>query len=162
MKKIEATVTIDASADKVWDAIADFSGVSKWAPGITKSYSLSDSNGGPGAARHCDIAGFGGIDEVVTAWEDGKFFQYEVTAVGPVGPSKSLWSVTPEGSKTKVYANLEYTMRFGPLGAFLHAVMVKRKMQDSMKKALAGLKHYIETGEPVDQRTRLPELVAVA
>ena len=47
-------VRIDESKELVWDALADFGGVSKWAPTITSSRSLTEANGGVGAKRTCE------------------------------------------------------------------------------------------------------------
>ncbi len=161
MAKVTAEVLIDAPAQKVWEVLADFGGIYKWAPGITNSYSTSESNGGPEASRHCDIAGFGSVEEYVAEWTEGTGFGYRATPVGPIGESLSRWSVTPQGNKALAHGDLEYTVRFGPIGALMHKLFMRRALQKGMRKALAGLKHRVETGEMVDTKTALPELAAV-
>ncbi len=68
------TGIIDASVQKVWEVLADFGDVYRWAPSVTNSYSTSENNNGLEASRHCDIAGFGGIEEYITEWNEGRDF----------------------------------------------------------------------------------------
>ena len=84
MPKVSAEIVIDAPAEKVWEVLADFAGIHKWAPAITNSYSTSKYNGGPEASRHCDIAGFGSVEEDITDWIEGSEFKYRATAIGPI------------------------------------------------------------------------------
>ena len=139
MTKVAGEVLIDATAEKVWEILADFGGIYKWAPGIVSSYSTSENNGGAGASRHCDIAGFGGIEEYVTEWTDGKSIKYKATSVGPIAESFAHWFVTPQGDKALVHAEFEYDMRFGLLGALMNKLLIRRKMKQGMHQALGGL-----------------------
>ena len=129
MSKVAAQVLVSAPAQKVWEVLADFGGIYNWAPGVTNSYSTSESNGGPGSSRHCDIAGFGSIEEYVTEWTEGREFKYRATPVGPIGESISTWRVTPQGNRAVLYGDLEYKMRFGLLGALLNTLFMGRMMQ---------------------------------
>ena len=61
-------VRIDASVEKVWAVLADFGGVSKWAPTITESRSLTEANGGVGARRTCTHVKMVVIEEVIVEW----------------------------------------------------------------------------------------------
>jgi hypothetical protein len=101
-------------------------------------------------ARHCDIRGLGGVDEVVNCWEEGRRLGYSVTPVGPIGASQSLWKIEPADShSTRVKLRLDYEMRFGPLGALLHALLVRRLLVRNLPGALALLKRRVETGRTV-------------
>ena len=59
MNQVKSQIVIDAPVEQVWEILADFGEVYRWAPSVTKSYSTSDDNSGPEASRHCDIAGLG-------------------------------------------------------------------------------------------------------
>ena len=56
---ISKKVKINASKDKVWDALADFGNVQNLSPNISKSYSTTDQKNGVGAERHCDFTMMG-------------------------------------------------------------------------------------------------------
>ncbi len=72
MSKIVKQVRISEQGEKVWEILADFSGVASWAPTITSSRLLTDANGGIGARRTCDHISGAAIEEVVTEWEEGQ------------------------------------------------------------------------------------------
>ena len=156
MNKVEDQIVIDAPVQQVWEVLADFGGVYRWAPSVTNSYSTSDSNGGREASRHCDVAGFGGIEETITEWNEGREFTYVFTGVGPISEGYSTWSVKPQGDKTLVHTELRYTVRFGPLGVLMNALIMRRKLNQSLKTSLEGLKHHVKTGDPIGVHFRAP------
>lgn len=156
MNKVEAQIVINAPVQRVWEVLADFGGVSRWAPSVTKSYSTSKNNGGPEASRHCDIAGFGSVEEDITEWNEGRDFTYVATGVGPISEGYSTWAVKPQGDKTLVYTDLRYGVRFGPIGALMNVLIMRRKIEKSMVNALEGLKHHVKTGESIGVDFRVP------
>ena len=147
MYKVESKIVIDSPVENVWSVLADFGQVSKWAPSVTHSYSTSVENSGPDAARHCDVKGFGGVEENITEWNEGRNFSYSVTGVGPISEANSTWSVTPMGDKTQVYVDFRYVVRFGFVGAMMNSMMMRRKIRQGLDKTLEGLKQHIKTGE---------------
>ena len=60
---LQAGLNLAVPAAKVWEVLADFSVVDTWAPQVTRSYALDGQDRGLGAGRHCDIKGFGSVDE---------------------------------------------------------------------------------------------------
>ena len=108
------------------------------------------------ASRHCDVAGFGGIEESIIEWNEGREFTYVFTGVGPISEWYSTWSVKPQGDKTLVYTELRYRVRFGPLGALMNALIMRRKLGQSLVNSLAGLKHHVKTGDPIGVDFRAP------
>ena len=156
MTKVSGQIVIDAPAEKVWEVLADFGGVQKWAPGVTNSYSTSSKNSGDDAARHCDIPGFGGIEEYITEWNEGVSFTYRVEPFGFIDESSSTWKITPQGDKTLVYTELNVNMRFGILGSVMEKLFVKRKIENGTRNALAGLKQHVMTGELIGTDFRAP------
>ena len=156
MTKVSGQIVIDAPAERVWEVLADFGGVQKWAPGVTESHSTSSNNSGVDAARHCDIPGFGGIEEYVTEWSEGVGFSYKVEPFGMIDESTSTWKITPQGDKTLVYTELNVNMRFGLLGALMEKLVVRRKIEKGTRSALEGLKQHVKTGELIGTDFRAP------
>ena len=156
MNQVANQIVIDAPVQQVWEVLADFGGVYRWAPSVTNSYSTSENSSGPEASRHCDIAGFGGIEEYITEWNEGHDFTYLATGVGPISEGHSTWSVKAQGEKTLVYTEFSYGLRFGPIGALMNALILRRKVEQGLEKALEGLKHHVKTGEPIGADFRTP------
>ena len=145
--RIEKQITIDAPAQAAWDVIADFGNVHRWAPGVTHSYATSPNNNGDGASRHCDIKGFGSVEEDILRWNDGVSFTYDATPLGPIGHSTSVWSVETVGpTRSRVVTSFEYPTRFGPPGALMNRLFMRRKIDRAFDSTLAALKTYVESG----------------
>ena len=143
-------VAIDASREKVWEILADFSGVANWAPTISESRSTTEANGGVDAERSCEHEKMGTIYERIVAWEEGRSLSYDVIEGLPF-PMKSLnniWEVRAHGDGALVTLTMDFGMKLGPFG-FLPAIMARRPMSKEMRVTLAGLKQYVETGEVV-------------
>jgi uncharacterized protein YndB with AHSA1/START domain len=48
MNTINFETSINAPKEKVWEILADFSGIHKWTPLVTNSTSITSDNNGPG------------------------------------------------------------------------------------------------------------------
>jgi ribosome-associated toxin RatA of RatAB toxin-antitoxin module len=144
------STTINAPLDKVWAILSDFNDVYTWAPTVTESYALNTKNQQVGAARHCEIKGFGGIDEVITQWKENVGFTYTVSDLGPLTAAQSQWKIEQVGSdKTKLTVELGYNLKFGIFGKLLHSLMMKSKLSESLALTLLAVKDRVETGKLV-------------
>ena len=152
--QLAGETTVNAPATAVWEVLADFSAVSTWAPSVVASYALDNRERGTGAARHCDIKGFGSIDEVVTDWDEGHGFTYEVTPLGPIGGADSTWRVEPiDANRSRVQVRFGWETRFGLFGALMNLLMMRRKLRQGLTDALRALKKRVETGTEIRLRT---------
>lgn len=151
-------VAVDASREKVWEVLADFSAVANWAPTISESRSTTEANGGVGAERGCEHEKMGTIHERIVAWDEGHSLSYDVIDGLPF-PMKSLnnvWEVRTQGDGALVTLTMDFTMKMGPFG-LLPALMARRPMNKEMRVTLAGLKQYVETGEIVATTEQLDQ-----
>ncbi len=158
MAQLTRRVRIDASAEKVWAVLADFGGVSKWAPTITESRSLTEANGGVGARRTCTHVKMGEIEEVIVEWEEGRRYSYDFYRGLPM-PIKSLnndWSVESDGDGAVVTLLMNFQTKFGPLGLLMESLVLRRMMEKETIVTLAGLKYHTETGEISTLEVALP------
>ncbi len=91
------------------------------------------------------------LEEEIVTWEEGSSLSYDLIKGLPM-PMKSLnntWAVSAEGDGSLVTLTMNFEMKFGPLGALMAALAVRRAMLKEMGINLAGLKQYVETGEVV-------------
>lgn len=157
MTTIEASVTIDASADKTWAVLADIESVAKWAPTVTTAVLTSDQDSCVGALRHCDLVeGFGTLEETVLEWDEGRAISWSMA--GNDGPpvtdmvGRFTLSATDQGTEVR------FVLKYDILGD------VPQEAQDELEAAFnmvvpalaTGLKRYTETG----QGTTYDEMVA--
>ena len=148
MSKLTKEVTINAPKEKVWEVLADFGGVARWAPTINHAVTTSEASSGVGCERECDVAGFGKVKERIVEWEEGNYYTYEIDGVGPMKYVRTTWSVTAVGGGSVVTLSINVRMKFGPLGALLVPV-ARIAMRKQARLSLAGLKYHVETGETV-------------
>ena len=145
LSKITVTVQIDAPAEKVWETIADFGGISNWAPNVLSSYSTTPNNGGVDAARHCEVAGFGGVDERIIDWEDRSGYTFIVENIGPVRRVFSTWAVSAQDDRATVTTSLDISMKFGLFGAAIYQLVARRNFLKAIAVGQSGLKQYVES-----------------
>lgn len=160
MREITKRVTIDASAGRVWEVLADFGKVAPWAPTVIESRILDKSkkNKRVGTARMLRHRSNKEVEEVVTAWQERKGFTVEFPMAG--GAIKSFsqqWSLEGTKDEAQVTVVMRYDTRWGLVGRFVDLIMLKKHFSRELTLALAGLKHHVETGEEVNAKsTKLP------
>ena len=59
MSTFSTRIQINAPKEKVWEVLAELGDVYKWNPGVSHSYSTSESSQGEGVTRHCDLQSSG-------------------------------------------------------------------------------------------------------
>ncbi|MCJ8319357.1 MAG: SRPBCC family protein [Colwellia sp.] len=144
------SITINAPLDEVWSIIADFNHVYTWAPSVTHSHSLNEKDQQIGAARHCDIEGFGSIDEVITQWQEKSGFTYTVTDLGPLTAAQGRWKIEAVNHhETNIVIEFGYNLKFGVIGKVLHSLMMKNKLSQGLTQTLSALKKRVESGNLV-------------
>ena len=146
-------VTVNAPAAQVWEVLADFSAPDTFAEQVTLAYSLTPDIQGLGEKRHCDIKGFGSIQEEIVAWDEGRSLTYSVTPLGPLGDSTSRWTVWPNGdTRSKITVELGYDLRFGPIGWLMHTLFMRRALKKAIPQGPTALKTRVETGRSLRDR----------
>jgi len=143
---VSTEIVINTPREQAWGVLQDFSNVHSWAPSVSDSYQIGKEEKGVGHGRHCDIDGFGGLDEIITEWNENEGFEYTVTPIGPLAPSCSRWSLVKlDESNTLLAVTLSYNLRYGLLGTFLHSVMMQKKLQRSLADTGEAVKARVES-----------------
>ncbi len=93
------TVTIDAPASKVWDAVKNFDGLNTWHPAVAKDEIVAGANNKPGAVRLLTLKDGGTIKEKLLAFDSkGRSFHYSILeGVLPVSDYSSTLVVKSKG-----------------------------------------------------------------
>jgi carbon monoxide dehydrogenase subunit G len=161
MTKLSYETRINAPADAVWDALADFGGVWRYSPTVNESHSTSEATTGLGAERHCDLTFAGAsVEERIVDWQEGRSMDVQIVEGKRTPPMTDIiahFELEPDGDATIVRASMRYDMKFGPLGWAMDHTMVRPKFGSAFSQILAGLKHYLETGETVTGEVEIDE-----
>jgi mxaD protein len=108
---VRKTITIDASADKVWHLAKNFDGLNAWHPAVAKDEILEGSNDRVGAVRLLTLKGGGTVKEKLLGFDSsGRMFKYAILeSVLPVSGYSSTFVVKSIG---KDKASVTWSGRF--------------------------------------------------
>jgi mxaD protein len=97
---VHKTVTINASADKVWNLVKDFNALNTWHPAVAKDDIVEGTNNSVGAVRLLSLKGGGTIKEKLLAFDaTGHSFRYAIVEGAlPVSGYTSRLSVKSAGA----------------------------------------------------------------
>lgn len=149
MPTLTDTIFIDDSRERVWETIADLGGIQSFHPGVSRSYYLTDQKEGLGASRRCELIPLGTVDETAVDWHQGEGFTLTITP-GPKAPpfkyaTGRMW-IEERETGTLVGLEIDYQLRFGPLGRVLDRLLVAPQLKKVVPRVLKGLKRFQEDG----------------
>ena len=147
MTTLHHEVRIQASIEAVWNAVSDLEAVRQYNPMVASVRLVSAERTGVGAARRCELKPKGQVEERVWKWVPLRAIGLEVAASDwPIVFMRWETTLEPERQSTLVRQRMEYRLRFGPVGAVLDALVMRRKLDASVREVFASLKRYVEDG----------------
>ncbi len=154
MSTIKISQYIDASPEKVWKLWADLGGIGTFHPYVTNAYYISENREGKGAARVCEFRQGFAVEERAFQWNDGKSLSLKIDFIKgtkpPIDNIVAHVGVDAEGNGSRAWMEMHYEPKFGPIGAIMDKLMIRRQYEKLLPSILTGMKHYAETGEAVD------------
>ena len=151
--EMRAEVVINAPAEDAWAVIGErFGDIGEWASAITES--VVDGPPAVGRVRTCRVAGFGPItagvirERLIEFNPEARSLSYEAAAGMPwfIADAVSRWSVhAGPGSACTVRIHATLGLR---LAARLVSPALRWRMRADTRRALAELRHRVETGQP--------------
>jgi hypothetical protein len=127
--------------------LADLEAVQRYNPGVRTARIEGDRRTGLGAARVCELLPKGRVVERVTHWEDGRALGLEVAESDwPIHFMRWVTRVEPHEGRTRITQELEYRVKFGPLGWLLDRLAMERKLRATLDGIFASLVKHAESG----------------
>ena len=147
MATIHNEITINASVEKIWEALANVEMLDKYDPNVKQSTALTTIKGSLGAKRKVLMRdGKNWFDEKITVFKPNEALTYQLTDCSfPIKGLTHSYSFENIGTQTKVKQEMQYTVKFGLFGKLLNAIMIRKQSDTGIKKFFAGLKSYVET-----------------
>ena len=117
-RHITVTRHMAASTGSVWAVLDDFSALASHWDGLRSTTAVGKQTSGVGARRHVELKPIGGMDETVTAWEEGRRIDTanQATASVPFSRAETSLVLEPDGDATKATFYYRYLPRGGPIG----------------------------------------------
>jgi len=149
--KFSKQITVNASAEKVWDITGrDFANIGVWSTAVSHSVAndkLASVNNSPVGGRLCETS-FGKISEEFTAYDDDKktfSFKgvFDSKMFKSVINTTELTSIDENTTEVKITPNVELSF----IGTLM-SPMIKMKLSKTMDEILDDLKYYVENGKP--------------
>ena len=159
-KTVKAQITINAPADRVWEAmVLDYGEISNFSPYIyTSAYEAGSLKGELGAKRKCAFNEKGTrlSHEQIKDIDNKNMVMRNVVIGGEKLPlnfdnSQAYYRVKDNADGTST-ASYEFQYRTKP---GIMTGPVKGTFQKQLAGTLIGLKHYVETGKKVNPKTGL-------
>jgi carbon monoxide dehydrogenase subunit G len=146
MTEIERTVEVPRPPESVWAVLADFAGISAWAPTVDHSCLLSGQDAGVGMVRRIQT-GRTTVVETVTAWEPGARLAYAITGLPPVIRSvTNTWRLEPTNGGTRVRLTTAVDAGSRPPQQLV-AKAIARRLARVSDEMLAGLTTHLASTE---------------
>lgn len=147
MSRLDHEIYIGAPPERVWKVLADLEAVQHYNPGVAKAQYLSSIREGVGASRQCDLKPTGSVKERVIGWEPLQAITMElVESPWPVRFMRWRTALRSDGIGTRVTQQMEYRLKFGPLGTLIDLFVMKRTLNKTVSDIFVSMKRFIETG----------------
>ena len=142
MTTLRHEIRIEAPVDAVWRAIGeDLTAVQHYNRMVSAAQLLSDQREGVGASRRCELKPKGFVEERVWEWTPKRAIGLEVAASEwPIAFMKWRTQLAEDGKATLVSQEMNYKVKFGPLGALMDALMMRRKLDSGIRDVFLDLK----------------------
>lgn len=146
MAEIAHATSIARLPEDIWAVLADFGGISRWAPNVDHSCLATSQREGAGTVRRVQV-GRNALLERVVEWEPGEGLAYAIEGLPPVVRSVgNTWSLEADSGATRV--TLRTRVDTGPRPPQqLVARAIGRVMGKASVQMLAGLKAHLEEAQ---------------
>lgn len=146
-RELNELIAIARPHQAVWELLADFGGVCRWAPYMKTSHLIGDIQSGVGMRRGMRHAWGFRFEEAVTQWNDGQGFSFDVLrAPFPMKDVTESWHLSHENGVSIVSTRVTYGMKLGILGKAIDWFLLRFIVRREMRSGLRGLKAHSEQG----------------
>jgi hypothetical protein len=140
MTTIRHEVEAPCPPARVWSLLADLEAVQTYNPGVREAKIRGSQRTGVGATRVCELQPSGRVVERVTHWEEGQALGLEVAESDwPIHFMRWVTRVQPCAGGTRISQELEYRVKFGPVGWLLDRLAMERKLRTTLDAIFASL-----------------------
>lgn len=140
MTTIRHEVTANCRPEEVWALLGDLEAVARYNPTVKTAALRGTQRIGVGAERICELVPEGRVVERVTHWEDGRVVGLEVSESDwPIQFMRWVTRLEAANGSTRITQDLEYKVKFGPLGWLLDNLVMRKKLTTMLDGVLASL-----------------------
>ncbi len=155
MTTIHHEIEAACPPERIWTLLADLEAVQDYNPTVRTAAVKGTRRTGVGAERVCDLLPKGRVVERVTHWEEGRAVGLEVAASDwPIRFMRWVTRIEPKGDGSLITQDLEYQLKFGPVGWLLDRLVMKRKLTATLDDVFARLARHADASPASDRGRR--------
>lgn len=146
MAKVTVNRIVNAPVEAVWAAWDDFGNIAAFNPNLSASRLLANQTTGKGATRQCDLKdGVNHIRERIVDYVPQSRMVVDIyDGTMPLKAAVATITLAPQSdARTKVEMTMEFTPKFGLLGALM-VPMMKPQFSKMLQALLAGNADFVE------------------
>lgn len=145
MTIIHHEIRASCPPERVWALLSDLEAVQRYNPGVRAAAVRGTLRSGVGAERACELVPKGQVVERVTHWEEGRAVGLEVAESDwPIHYMRWVTRVEPAAAGSLITQELEYAVKFGPVGWLLDRLVMRRKLSTTLDSVFASLVRHAE------------------
>ncbi len=111
MHTVSCSRVVAAAPHDVWNVLADFPGISRWASSVGHSSALTSSATGYGAVRRVQV-GRNALRERVIGWDPDRRLSYIINGLPKVVlRAVTTWTLEPDGPGTRITVTNDVSTR---------------------------------------------------
>lgn len=150
----EKTIKVNVPATKIWQVLADFSSVEKFATTIKSSPIVGDISSGLGAKRLCTFNDGSSLVEEIVEYQEGQGYKMVLSEFSlPLKHMHAEMRVKEiDANSSKIYMSADFVVKAGPLGWLLGHLVMRPIMKGVFKTLMSGLAYHCETGKRVGEK----------
>lgn len=158
----ENSIKVNLPAEKIWNILADFSSVEKFAATIKTSPIVGDTTSGLGAKRKCTFNDGSSLVEEINEYKEGQGYKMELSEHSlPLKEMQANMSVKAiDENSCEIFMSADFVVKGGPLGWLLGHLVMRPIMKGVFKKVMTGLAYHCETGERIGEKLPSNEQLA--
>jgi hypothetical protein len=140
MTTIHHEIQANCPPARVWALLSDLTAVARYNPGVRSASIEGTARAGVGARRACELLPEGRVVERVTHWEEQRALGLEVAESDwPIHFMHWVTRLEADGPRTRITQDLEYRVKFGPVGWLLDRLVMKRKLKSNLDAVFVEL-----------------------
>jgi len=156
---IQQTIKVNVPATQIWQVMADFASVEKYATGIKTSPVINGIDSGLGAKRKCTFNDGSSLVEEIIQYQQGQGYRMQLSEYSM--PLKSMYAEIAvkeiDSNSCEISMSSDYVVKGGIFGKLMGALLMGPMMKGVFKKVMTGLAYHAETGIRIE--TKLPTKV---
>lgn len=151
---IEKAIKVNVSAEAIWQVMADYSSVEKYATTIDSSPIIGEISSGLGAKRKCTFNDGSSLVEEIVEFEQGKRFKMQLSEFSyPLENMDAEMRVNAiDANSCEITMSSNFVVKGSVFGWLMGFMLMRPMMKGVFKKLMTGLAYYTVTGEAIGKK----------